>query len=106
MVQSGGVGGLVKESQLDTGNLVSDEARTLENLVRHSGISTSGIYLSPTGRDLRQYDLTIEEGGGRIEATYDDHTLPAGARPLVAQLKRWARPARPPSREGGNEAAG
>jgi hypothetical protein len=95
-VQSGGVAGLIKESTLDTAGLAPDEARTVENLVHNSGLSASGVQHSPTARDLNQYDLTIEDGGRKIEATFDDSTLPPSARPLVAHLKRLARPARPP----------
>ena len=96
LVQSGGVAGLVKECSLDTARLAPDEARTVEDLVRNSGLSACGTHFSPTGRDLQQYDLTIEDGASRVEATYDDGTLPVSARPLVAHLKRLARPARAP----------
>jgi hypothetical protein len=95
-VQSGGVGGLVRESNLDTTTLPPDEARTVEELVQKSGLSGSGGQFSPAGRDLHQYDLTVEGGGQRVEVSYDDGTLPAAARPLVAYLKRRARPARAP----------
>jgi hypothetical protein len=68
-VQSGGYGGLVKELGLETANLAADEARTVEELVRNSGLSTSGAHFSASGRDLHQYDITIEDGAGPIEAT-------------------------------------
>jgi hypothetical protein len=95
--ESGGFAGLVKACDLDAGGLPEEEARELARLAAASGISSSGEFFSTSGRDLRQYEITIEAGGRTVAALFDDETLPPAARPLVGFLRRYARPA-PPGR--------
>ncbi len=90
-VQSGGFVGAVKGCELDTASLDPDQAQELERLVRGSGIANSGESLSDTGRDLQQYEITIEDGDQRIAVTLDDETLPQSAKALVGLLKKHAR---------------
>jgi hypothetical protein len=91
-VQSGGLVGAVKGCELDTADLPPDAARELERLVRESGISGSVESFSKAGRDLQQYEITIEEGDRKHQVVVDDATVPHPARPLIGFLKKYARP--------------
>ncbi|HEY2849202.1 MAG TPA: protealysin inhibitor emfourin [Gemmatimonadaceae bacterium] len=91
-VQSGGIVGAVRECELDTSLLPPDDARELTALVEESGVLTSGIVRAPASRDLRAYEIVIENGAETVSATFDDHTLPDAARPLVTFLRRNAKP--------------
>jgi hypothetical protein len=91
-LQSGGVVGAVRGCELDSGSLQPDEARELESLVLSSGITESGEFLSLEGRDLRLYEIRVENGSKVVAVTFDDRTLPEQARPLVSYLRRNAKP--------------
>lgn len=93
--ESGGFAGRVTACELAAEALPREEARELERLAVASGIDASGEFFSASGRDLRQYEIAIEAGGRAVAAVYDDETLPAAARPLIAFLRRYARPAPP-----------
>src|SRR3954452_13251909 len=94
-VQSGGLLGVVKGVQIDTEALAPDLTREVERLVRGSGISGSGAFLSDAGRDLQQYEITIEDGKRKVSVTFDDAHVPQPARPLLGFLKKHARPRAP-----------
>jgi hypothetical protein len=96
-LQSGGVVGAARGVELESARMPADEARELQQLVHASGILESGEFLSAAGRDLRLYEIQIESGAGIIAVTFDDHTLPEQARPLVSFLRRNAKP-----QEGGS----
>jgi hypothetical protein len=87
---SGGFAGLIRQCRLDTATMPPDDGAQLERLVRQSGLSASGEKLSSRGRDLEQYDITIEDGARRISVVLDTSTLPAAAKPLVGYLKKCA----------------
>src|SRR5262245_44539584 len=91
-VQSGGVTGAVKSCALDTATLPDASGPSVEQLVADSGLDRSGTYLSPAGRDLQEYELTIEGHGPAVSVTLDDASIPAAAKPLIAYLKKRARP--------------
>ena len=91
-VQSGGVVGAMRECELDSSSLPPEEARELESLVRSSGLSASGEFLTPAARDLRLYEIHVEGGAGSVAVTFDDHSLPERARPLVSFLRRNSKP--------------
>jgi hypothetical protein len=91
-LQTGGVVGAVHGCELDSSSLPPEVARELESLVRASGISASGEFLSPAGRDLRLYEIHLESDTGNVAVTFDDQTLPDQARPLVGFLRRNAKP--------------
>ena len=95
-LQSGGVVGVVRGCELDSASLPPDDARELESLVLASGISASGEFLSPEGRDLRLYEIRVDNGTDVATVTFDDRTLPERARPLVSYLRRNAKPRRRP----------
>src|SRR5262249_6072335 len=63
--QSGGYAGLLKGCELDTKSLSPTEAKTLEDLVQASALPASGEFLSKSSRDLRQYEISIEDGKSR-----------------------------------------
>jgi len=88
--QSGGFAGASRRCELDSETLPPEEARELESLVQASALPATGRFLSPAGRDLRVFEIEIEGDGGRVTVTFDDHTLPDRARPLVRFLRRSA----------------
>jgi hypothetical protein len=94
-VQSGGFVGAIKGCEFDTAALTPDMVQEIELLVRGSGISESGEFLSGTARDLQQYEIVIEHGGRKISVVFDDSSIPASARPLLGFLKKHARPKAP-----------
>jgi hypothetical protein len=91
-VQSGGVAGVPRGCELDSSVLPAGEARELESLVMESGLVASGVHRSPAARDLRLYEIRVQDGAENVSVTYDDQTLPERARPLVSFLRRNARP--------------
>ena len=95
LVQSGGLLGIVKACEIDSSILGPDAAEELERLVRGSGISASGAYLSDVGRDLQQYEITIEDETGTLSVVFDDSSIPPAARPMIGFLKQRARPQAP-----------
>ena len=91
-VQSGGFLGLLKGCELDTAGLTPDIAEELERIAKASGILASGTFFSESGRDLQQYEITIEDGNSSVSVTFDDETLPASAKLLVGYLQKHSRP--------------
>ena len=91
-IQSGGVLGTVKGCELDTAALPADAADELRRLVAGSGLTASAETLSAAGRDLQQYEITIEDGKRKVSVVLDNTTVPPAARALVGYLKKCARP--------------
>ena len=91
-VQSGGFLGIRRGCELDTAVLAPDTAQELERIAKTSGISASGVFFSTSGRDLLQYDITIDDGASEVCVTFDDATLPAAAQSLVDYLQKHSRP--------------
>ena len=91
-LQSGGFSGLVKGCEFDTADLGPDAAREIEQITKASGISTSGEFFSDSGRDLQQYEITIEDGNSAISVVFDDETIPGSAKSLVGYLKKHSQP--------------
>ena len=85
--------GLVRECALDTSAMDAGEARTLEDLVKSAGFSTPGEERSRAGRDLEEYEISIDDGHGDVTVVRDQSTLTPEAKPLVAYLKKCAKPA-------------
>jgi len=93
--QSGGIVGAIRECTLDTASMQADEATTLETLVKNANLlSTPGEQRSLTGRDLEDYQISIDDGHGDVTVVRDQSTLTAEAKALVAYLKKCAKPAR------------
>jgi emfourin len=100
-LQSGGVTGLMKEAVLDTSTMSPDDARQVEQLVAQSGLpqrseeEPAPVALSPGGRDLEEYEITIEDAGRQVSVVHDRSTLPQAVKPLVGLLKKYAKPSKP-----------
>jgi hypothetical protein len=93
--QSGGFVGAVRECTLDTSLMDADEAVTLETLVKNADLfSAPGEQRSLTGRDLEDYQISIDDGHGRVTVVRDQSTLTSETKPLVAYLKKVSKPAR------------
>jgi len=94
-VQSGGFAGMLKGCTIDATDLAPDERQELESLIATSGLTESLERFSPTGRDLRQYEIVIEQDAAVQRIACDDRSVPEAARPLVAFLAARARPQSP-----------
>lgn len=90
--QSGGFLGIHRGCELDTETLSPDIAHELEKLSKTSEILTSGVFFSEAGRDMHQYDITIDDGNSEVSVTFDDETLPATVQPLIDYLQKYAHP--------------
>ncbi|MGZ8218956.1 protealysin inhibitor emfourin [Methylomagnum sp.] len=84
--------GLVVRATRRRTRLAPDEARELEHLVAASRLPTSGEFFSESGRDLRQYELTIEGPDSKIALAFDDQNIPESAKPLVGFLRQHCGP--------------
>jgi hypothetical protein len=94
-VQSGGFAGMLKGCTIDAADLTADERREFESLVAASGLTESLERFSSAGRDLRQYEIVIEQHATVQRIVCDDRSMPESARPLVAFLAARARPQPP-----------
>jgi hypothetical protein len=93
--QSGGIVGTIRQCTLDTSSMDADEASTLEALVKNANLfSRPGEQRSATGRDLEDYEISIDDGHGGVTVVRDQSTLTPEARALVAYLKKSAKPTR------------
>jgi hypothetical protein len=93
--QSGGLIGAIRRCSLDTSSMDANEAIALEALVKDAGLfSTPGEQRSLTGRDLEDYQISIDDGDGVVTVVRDQSTLTPEARALVAYLKKCAKPSR------------
>jgi len=94
-LQSGGFVGAPKGCDVDSALLEPAAAREIEELVHDSHLKASGKSLSVAARDLKHYEIVVEEGEGpatSIRVVFDDATVPASAGPLLAYLKQRAKP--------------
>jgi hypothetical protein len=94
-MQSGGFAGMLKGCTVEAADLAPDERRELESLVAASGLSESFEQFSSAGRDLRQYEIVIEQHATVQRIVCDDRSVPEAARPLLAFLVARARPQPP-----------
>jgi hypothetical protein len=93
--QSGGFVGAIRECTLDTSSMDADEALTLETLVKNANLfSAPGEQRSLTGRDLEDYQISIDDGHGVVTVVRDQSTLTSETKALVAYLKKFSKPAR------------
>ena len=90
-VQSGGFVGALKSCEVNTAELGQQEAEQLEKLVRDSGLSQSSSAVSAQSRDLKQYEITIEDETRAICVAFDDQNIPESARMLLGFLQKHAR---------------
>ena len=94
-LQSGGFAGMLKGCTIDAADLAPDDRQELESLVAASGLSESFEQFSSAGRDLRQYEIGIEQHATVQRIVCDDRSVPDAARPLLAFLVARARPQPP-----------
>lgn len=88
--QTGGFGGLSLGSELDSEKLPPAEAGELERLTKQAALEQVGAKKSRGGRDLTNYEITVEDKGHTTKASFDDMTIPANAQPLLNFLKSRA----------------
>jgi hypothetical protein len=94
-MQSGGFAGMLKGCTIEAADLAPEERQELESLVAASGLSESFEQFSSAGRDLRQYEIVIEQHATVQRIVCDDRSVPESARPLLAFLVARARPQPP-----------
>ncbi len=83
---------MLKGCTVDTTELAPDERQELESLVAASGFSESFERFSSAGRDLRQYEIVIEQHATVQRIVCDDRSVPEAARPLLVFLVARSRP--------------
>ena len=93
--QSGGFAGAIKSCTIDAADLAPGERQELESLVAGIGLTESLERFSSAGRDLRQYEIVIEQHATVKRLVCDDRSVPESARPLLAFLTARARPQPP-----------
>jgi hypothetical protein len=89
--QTGGFGGLVLGSDLDTSTLPPAEAQELTGLVKQANLEKLQKRPSDKARDLQNYEITVEGGGLNAKASFDDMSVDADLEPLVEFLRKRAR---------------
>ena len=90
--QSGGFAGLVQSCRLDAAAVPALAWQRLTAMVDAAGLEQSCECLSETCRDGLIYELEIERDSSRVLAVFDEVTLPAAARLLVAFLQERLQP--------------
>ena len=88
--QTGGYGGLVLGSELDTEKLPASEASELARLVKQAALEKVGDKKNARGRDLTNYAIIVEDKGQTTKVSFDDMTIPANAQPLLDFLRSRA----------------
>ena len=86
---------MLKGCTIEAADLAPEERQELESLVAASGLSESFEQFSSAGRDLRQYEIVIEQHATVQRMACDDRSVPEAARPLLAFLVARARPQPP-----------
>ncbi|MEX0669701.1 MAG: protealysin inhibitor emfourin [Pirellulales bacterium] len=89
---SGGFVGSIRGCRIDTATLPDADRGDVEHLVEASGLTESFERFTPTGRDLRHYDLAIEWATRLVRVSCDEASLPDPARPLIGFLATRAVP--------------
>jgi hypothetical protein len=93
--QSGGLAGICKGCELDTGKMPAADRAALEALVRRSGVDVSADLRSPAARDATAYEIAVHSEAGTWRVAADDLSLSGPLRPLVRFLAARARPQPP-----------
>ena len=89
--QTGGFGGLVLGSDLDTSTLPPAEAQELTRLVKQANLEKIQAKRSEKARDLQNYEIAVEGDGLTAKATFDDMSVDANVEPLLEFLRQRAR---------------
>ena len=90
---TGGFAGLVRGCDLDLDALAPTQRAEIDRLIAASGLAnTPAAKPQSKGRDLMQYEITIESTAGTIRADLTDLDLDDKVEPLVAFLQTRAGP--------------
>jgi hypothetical protein len=89
--QTGGFGGLVLGSDLDTSTLPPAEAQELTRLVKQANLEKIQPQRSEKARDLQNYEIAVEGEGLTAKATFDDMSVDPNVDPLLEFLRQRAR---------------
>ena len=91
--QTGGFAGLVRGCDLDVESLAPKQRAEVDRLIAASGLAnTPAAKPKSKGRDLMQYEITIESASGTIRADLTDLDLDDKTEPLVTFLQKRAGP--------------
>ena len=90
--EAGGFAGISRGCDIDTTTLPEDEARRVVALVEGAGLKSGEHDGPPAARDLKGYEIVVEDEEGRIEIRFDDATIPGSIDALLAWLQDRARP--------------
>ena len=91
--QTGGFAGLVRGCDLDVESLDPKQRAEVDRLITASGLANAPIARpAPKGRDLMQFEITIESASGTIRADLTDLDLDDKTEPLVTFLQKRAGP--------------
>ena len=91
--QTGGFAGLVRGCDLDLDSLAPKQRAEVDRLISASGLANAPAAKPKSkGRDLMQYEITIESASGTTRADLTDLDLDDKAEPLVAFLQKRAGP--------------
>jgi hypothetical protein len=105
--QTGGFAGLAIGCRLQTDGLSEPERGELEKLIDEAGLEPCECFAEGC-RDLRVYEIVIEEDAGRpgsgrgrapVRAVFDERSVPPAARRLVAFLRARSGPQPPQKAE-------
>lgn len=94
-VQSGGFAGLIRGCTLDAAALAPAAAAVLKRLVTAAPLAKLKTARTQGAADLLLHDFAIETDAGTFHLSFDDLTLPAPLKPLVAFLARRSKPIPP-----------
>ncbi len=86
---------MIRGCEIDTGDLSPDEAASIRQMVKQSGMLKASKEPNPEARDLIGYEITIETAEGVFQSAFDDLSVPEGAAALLKYLSGKAEP-RPP----------
>lgn len=94
--QTGGFAGMAshQSSVVEAEKLPPEEARELQNLVAAADVPTLATQRAgreaATRPDAFQYQLIVEDEGGRHTVEVSDTDMPASVRPLIKWLRKQA----------------
>jgi hypothetical protein len=81
--QSGGFGGLLMGCDLDTAEMPPRDAEELARLVKQAQLDKAASQRSPSGRDLLNHRISVDDDGHSSSASFDDMTVPSHVQPLL-----------------------
>jgi hypothetical protein len=85
VVRGGGVAGTVLKTELASGDLSPEDAKTLHELVRDAGLLERGAGEPPPPRpDELSYRLTVEHAGRSHTVNLTESTMPEAVRSLIS----------------------